>query len=268
MERHLEQRADVTLMHPGTQSVVVVARNYYTPHSHPPTATGKISRYAWGDDYHDVLRPMLNALCQRITELIPGSTSRGLVDSAPVMEKEWAVRAGLGWQGKHTNVLRRDIGSWFFLGVVLTTAELTPDAPMDDYCGTCTACMDVCPTNAIVEPNVLDATRCISYWTIEIKPEHHVPQEIVNGLDNWLFGCDACQDVCPWNRFQQPTTEPRFAPRQGQTSIAPDSILTLQPAEYTDRFHQSPLTRTKLAGLQRTARALKGEGAPGTTEEQ
>ncbi len=266
MEKNVEQRADVTTLLEGARSVIVVARNYYTPFHHGIDDVGKVSRYAWGDDYHTVMRPMLNALCDSIAELIPSTVSRGVVDTAPVLEKEWAVRAGLAWQGKHTNVLRRDIGSWFFLGVVFTTAELEPDGPMDDFCGTCTACIDACPTKAIVEPNVLDASKCISYWTIEVKPEHQLPAEIVNGLDQWLYGCDTCQDVCPWNRFQQPTTEPRFAPREGQTSISPNAILTLTPTEYSERFRNSPMKRPKIAGLQRTARALTGKGAQGTPE--
>ncbi|MCO6465860.1 MAG: tRNA epoxyqueuosine(34) reductase QueG [Bradyrhizobiaceae bacterium] len=261
MERNVDVRADVTRMLDGAQSVIVVAMNYYTDHQHAPEADGKISRYAWGDDYHDIMRPMLNTLCERIDLLVPGSTSRGVVDTTPVLEKEWAVRAGLGWQGKHTLVLRRDIGSWFFLGIVITTAKLVPDRPMDEFCGTCTACIDACPTQAIVQPNLLDATRCISYWTIEVKPEHQMPQEIVNGLEHWLFGCDICQEVCPWNRFQQPTTEPSFQPRFNVLSISPASLVDLQQADFVERFRKSPLKRPKLAGLQRNARTLMGEGA-------
>lgn len=256
MERNVEVREDVERMLEGVQSVIVVAKNYYTPHQHSLEAEGKISRYAWGDDYHDIMRPMLNELCTRLTEHFPNSASRGAVDSAPVMEKEWAVRAGLGWQGKHSNVIRRDIGSWFFLGVVFTTIPLQADQPIPDYCGSCTACIEACPTQAIVNPLVVDGSKCLSYWTIEVKPEHELPAEIVNGLDNWLFGCDVCQDVCPWNRFQQPTNDERFAPRNNETSIEPSRILSLQPMDFAERFRHSPLKRPKLAGLQRTAAAL------------
>jgi epoxyqueuosine reductase len=257
MERNQSVREDVTEFLPGARSVVVVARNYYHPASHNKDAVGKISRYAWGDDYHDVLRPMLTQLSEEMQKLIPDSVCRSAVDSAPVLEKEWAVRAGIGWQGKHTNILRRDIGSWFFLGVIVTTADLVPDTPMEDFCGTCTACLDSCPTQALVQPGVLDATKCLSYWTIEVKPEHQIPAEIVNGAHGWLFGCDTCQDVCPWNRFQTETNEERFSPRNQQTALEPDYILQLSDAEFADRFRKSPIKRAKKAGLQRTARVLQ-----------
>lgn len=255
MERNLDLRADVTKILPGARSVIVLASNYYTPHEHT-APFGKISRYAWGDDYHDVIPPKLDALCARLKEIVPEAETRRYVDTGPVMEKEWAVRAGLGWHGKHSNVIRRDIGSWFFLSVIITTAELVVDAPMEDFCGTCTACLDACPTQAIVEPHVVDATKCLSYWTIEVKPEHEVPPQIVNGLDGWLYGCDTCQDVCPWNRFQTPTTEPRFEPRDGVTVMAPEEVVILDQEQFSTRFRKSPIKRPKLAGLQRTAKAL------------
>lgn len=257
MERNLESRHDVTHIVEGARSVIVLAKNYFTPHQHEADACGKIARYAWGDDYHVVLPPMLDQLCQRLEVLAPGSTSRRYTDTGPVLEKQWAVRAGLGWQGKNGNILRRDIGSWFFIAVVITTAELEPDEPMEDFCGTCTACIDACPTSAIVANSLVDATRCISYWTIEAKAEVEIPLPIAQNLDGWLFGCDVCQDVCPWNRFQTQTNETRFEPRLGQLSIEPDQILTLQPAEFTERFRHSPLKRPKLGGLQRNAKALK-----------
>ncbi len=257
MERNLDKREDVTRIVPGAQSVIVVARNYYTPHEHPEGGSGKISRYAWGSDYHDVVTPMLDQLSAAVEELVPGSSSRRYVDTGPVMEKEWAVRSGLGWQGKHSNILRRDIGSWFFLGVVITTADLAPDTPMGDHCGTCTACIDACPTKAITEPYVVDSRKCLSYWTIEVKPEHELPSEIAENLDGWLYGCDVCQDVCPWNRFETPTTESLFQPREEVTVLDPDSVVTLSPEQFAERFRGSPVKRAKLAGLQRTAKALK-----------
>ena len=256
MERNLEARYDVSNIVEGARSVVVVAKNYFTPHKHDSASTGKIARYAWGDDYHVVLPPMLDALCASISEHDPGSVSRRYTDTGPILEKQWAVRSGLGWQGKNGNILRRDIGSWFFIGVVITTAELQPDEPMDDYCGTCTACLDACPTKAIVQPSVVDATKCISYWTIETKANVDFPLPIAENLDGWLFGCDVCQDVCPWNRFETPTTEERFQPRHGELSLDPASVLTLQPDSFTERFRRSPLKRPKLGGLQRNARAL------------
>jgi epoxyqueuosine reductase len=256
MERNVEKREDPSLVLADARSVIVVARNYYTPHHHGENATGKISRYAWGDDYHDVVTPMLDELSREVERIVPGSTTRRYVDTGPVMEKEWAVRSGLAWRGKHSNVIRRDIGSWFFLGVVLTTADLEAGSPMADFCGTCTACIDACPTKAITEPYVVDSRACISYWTIEVKPEHAVPQEIASHMDGWLYGCDVCQDVCPWNRFETPTTEPRFQPRDLVTELNPSSVVDLQPETFAQRFAGSPMKRAKLAGLQRSANIL------------
>jgi len=256
LDRNAEKRRDVTEIVPGAQSVVVVAKSYDTAPRHPDGAQGKISRYAWGDDYHDVIPPMLDEVCATIAEIDPASSSRRYVDTGPVLEKQWAVRAGLGWQGKHSNVLRRDIGSFFFLGVIITTSDLEPDEPIVDYCGTCTACIDACPTQAIVQPYVVDGTKCISYWTIETKPDIAIPQDIAEHMDGWMFGCDTCQDVCPWNRFRLETTEPRFQARDGVTVLDPASVLTLQPTEFSERFRGSPVKRTKLAGLQRNARTL------------
>lgn len=257
MERNAESRKDVSKIVPEAKSVIVVARNYYTPHRHPEDAKGKIARYAWGDDYHLVLPPLIDALSTEVKSIISDSVTRRYTDTGPVLEKEWAVRAGIGWMGKNGNILRRDIGSWFFLGVIITTADLEPDTPMDDYCGSCTACLDGCPTKAIVEPKVVDATKCISYWTIETKADVDIPLHIVENLDGWLFGCDVCQDVCPWNRFQTPTSEERFEPREGVTVLSPSDLVDLQPARFAERFRHSPLKRPKLEGLQRNARSLK-----------
>ena len=261
MDRNVDAREDVSVLLPNAKSVVVVALNYYHDVQHPEDAQGKVSRYAWGTDYHVVMPPMLDELCEAISNIVPGSTTKRYTDTGPVLEKEWAVRAGIAWQGKHSNVLRRDIGSWFFLGVVITDADLSADTPMPDYCGSCTACIDVCPTSAIVEPYVVDATKCLSYWTIEVKPQHEIPLPIAEHMDGWVFGCDACQDVCPWNRFQQQTQEKRFAPRFEATVLSPSAIVNLSTEEFAERFRDSPITRPKLAGLQRNARALV-KGAP------
>lgn len=256
MERSADKRRDVRQIVPGARSVVVVARTYDTPERHPKDAAGKISRYAWGDDYHDVLAEPLSNLAQRMKEIDPTMEHRRYIDTGPVLEKQWAVRAGLGWQGKHSNVLRRDIGSFFFLGVIITTMDLIPDAPIDDYCGSCTACIDSCPTQAIVEPYVVDAGRCISYWTIETKPDVAFPANIRANLDGWLYGCDVCQDVCPWNRFRKETAEPAFRPRNGETYLTVDEVVTLQPSEFSTRFRKSPIKRVKHAGLVRNAKEL------------
>lgn len=262
MERNIEARRDVTEIVPGACSVIVVAKNYYAPHQHPADAVGKIARYAWGDDYHVVIPPMLDALCADVRTYVPDAETRRYTDTGPVLEKEWAVRAGIGWMGKNGNILRRDIGSWFFLGVIITTADLDPDEPMDDYCGSCTACLDACPTQAIVEPKVVDATKCISYWTIEMKGDVEIPLPIAENLDGWVFGCDVCQDVCPWNRFETPTSEERFSPRDGVTVLNPSDLVDLQPDAFSERFRNSPLKRPKLAGLQRTARTLLSHTTP------
>ncbi len=262
LERNLERRADVRAILPGAQSVVVVAYNYYVPASHDafaqePHRYGKISRYAWGDDYHEVLRPKLEALAATLSELVPGAESRLYIDTGPVLEKAWAVRAGIGWQGKHTNIISRRYGSWLFLGVLITTAELEPDVPLQDYCGTCTACLRACPTGALVEPYVLDARRCISYWTIEVKPETPIPDEIAEHMEGWIFGCDICQEVCPWNRFQKPTEEAAFAPRNGESCLELDALLAMTPEEFRHRFRRSPLKRPKYEGIQRNARVWR-----------
>lgn len=254
MERNNDVRQDVRRIVADAKSVIVVAKNYFTPARHG--SVGKIARYAWGDDYHDVLPPMLDALITSIDQLMPGSSSRRYTDTGPILEKAWAVRAGIGWQGKNGNIIRRDIGSWFFIGVVITSAELVPDEPMPDYCGSCTACIDLCPTKAIVQPSVVDARSCISYWTIEAKAEVEIPLPIAEHLDGWMFGCDVCQDVCPWNRFEKPTNEERFLPRNGESTLDPKQIVTLQPETFAERFRRSPLKRPKLAGLQRNAQAL------------
>ena len=262
MERNIDRRADVGLILPGARSVVAVARNYYTPHQHgtePDVA--KISRYAWGRDYHNILPKKLKRLAARIAELVPGAESRWYVDTGPVLEKQWAVRAGIGWMGKHTNVITRELGSWVFLGVLITTAELAPDTPLADFCGTCTRCIDACPTDAITAPYQLDATRCISYITIEERPKNELPAELGSAMENWVYGCDICQDVCPWNRFEQPTTEADFEPRAGVLDLTVGQAAAITDEEFAERFQGSPVRRATAEGFRRTARGLaKGRG--------
>jgi epoxyqueuosine reductase len=257
MERDPEQRADPRLLFPQARSVVVVALNYYTPHEHTPgAATGKISRYAWGDDYHEVVGEKLRSLLAWIREQWPEAEGKPCVDIQPVMDKAWGVRAGLGWIGKHSNLITREYGSWVFLGELLTNLELEYDTErVEDHCGTCTLCLEACPTNAIIEPYVVDSNKCISYATIELRAEL-IPEEVSQRMDGWLYGCDVCQDVCPWNRFEQPTEETRFEPRAGTTTVDLSEILALKPLEYSERFRRSPVKRAKLAGLQRNARTL------------
>ena len=257
MERNIERRTDPREMLPGARSVVALALNYFTPHSHTGAqGTGKISRYAWGDDYHDVLGEKLKALLDFVRELAPEAHGKVCVDAQPAMDKAWAARAGLGWIGKHTNLITREYGSWVFLGELVLDVELEyGDARVEDHCGTCTLCLDACPTEAIVEPYVVDSARCISHATIELRaPE--LPEDVAASLDGWLYGCDVCQDVCPWNRFEQATGESRFEPRADSISPVLEDIINLTHDAYVERFRHSPIKRAKLGGLQRNARAL------------
>jgi epoxyqueuosine reductase len=255
MERTFDRRTDPRLVLPGAKTVVAVALNYDTPerHSDAPDA-GKISRYAWGDDYHDVLGDKLAALLDWVKAELPGVAGKVCVDAQPAMDKAWAVRAGFGWIGKHSNLITRDFGSWVFLGELLLDVELAYDAvaPMADHCGTCTACLDACPTGAIVEPYVVDARRCISFTTIESRCDD--PELPTSG---WIFGCDVCQDVCPWSRFRKPTGEPRFVPRDGVIELSYATVEAMTPEEFSGKFAGSPVKRTKLKGLKRNARGAR-----------
>lgn len=257
MAREPEKRADPRLIFPDARSMIVVAMNYFTPHEHDDDpAKGKISRYAWGDDYHDVLKEKLRSLLDWIKLGQPHAEGKICVDTAPVMDKAWAVRAGLGWIGKHSNVITKELGSWVFLGEILLNLELVYDTEVvEDHCGTCTACLEACPTDAIVEPYVVDSRKCISYATIELRDES-LPNTIAEGLNGWFYGCDICQDVCPWNRFEKPTEEERFEPRNAETSIDLEEVITLSPEEYAQRFRKSAIKRAKLPALKRNARAL------------
>jgi epoxyqueuosine reductase len=255
MARDVHKRINPHEIFPQARSVVVVALNYFTRHQHQQSpATGKVSRYAWGDDYHDVVKEKLLSLLSWIREQEPRAEGKVCVDIQPMMDKAWAVRAGLGWLGKHSNVITPEHGSWVFIGELLLNLELAHDTTrVEDHCGTCTLCIDACPTAAITEPYVVDSNKCISYATIELRaPE--LPAEI--DLSGWLYGCDICQDVCPWNRFEQATTETRFEPREGNVDTELAEVLELTPESYAARYRGSAMKRAKLPGLQRNARAL------------
>jgi len=260
MDRPEQDRADPRTVMPDVRSVVVLATNYFTPHTHGDDLyRGKISRYAWGSDYHDIVREKTRTLLERIKLEAPEIEGRVCVDTAPMMEKAWAVRAGLGWIGKHSNLITKEVGSWVFLSELLLNVELEYDREIvEDHCGTCTACLDACPTSAIVEPYVVDSRKCISYATIELRDET-LPDQIASNLNGWLYGCDICQDVCPWNRFEKPANESAFEPRHGETSLSLDSIDRMEHEEYVGRFRGSAMKRTKLTGLKRNAKALKSE---------
>jgi epoxyqueuosine reductase len=257
MARDPQRRADPRLLLPSAKSVVAAALNYFRPekHSDAPEA-GKISRYAWGDDYHDVLRDKLKSLLEWVRARAPEVEGKICVDSAPMMDKAWAARAGLGWIGKHTNLITKEFGSWVFLGELLLSIELDYDSLVEpDHCGKCRACIDACPTQAIIAPYQLDATRCISYGTIELR-EAELPEPIRSNLEGWVFGCDICQDVCPWSRFSKETAEERFEPREGVVEPNLREMIEMSQDDFSTRFRKSAIKRAKLAGLKRNALAV------------
>ena len=253
MEKDVARRTAPARVLPGAASLVMVAMNYFVDVPHEDAeGKGKISRYAWGSDYHDILLRRLKRLLGFIVELEPEARGKVYVDTGPVMEKSWAVRSGIGWLGKHTNVITREFGSWVFLGEIILSVDLVPDDPAVDQCGTCTLCIEACPTGAIVEPYVLDATRCISYLTIEHRGQ--VAAELGKKFDGWIYGCDICQDVCPWDlKFARPTSLGGFAPRQGNSSPDLAEIRAMSPEEFSVKFRESPVKRAHLAGLVRNA---------------
>ncbi|MBC8030349.1 MAG: tRNA epoxyqueuosine(34) reductase QueG [Pyrinomonadaceae bacterium] len=257
MARDPEVRTDPRKLFPAARSVVVVAKNYYTPsqHSDDPS-TGKVSRYAWGDDYHDVVGAKLRSLLSWIKGEFAETEGKVCVDIQPMMDKAWGVKAGLGWIGKHTNLITQDYGSWVFIGELLLNLELEYDGnQVADHCGACTLCIEACPTQAITEPYVVDSNKCISYATIELR-EQELPNNVADNLNGWLYGCDICQDVCPWNRFEQVTDEVRFQPRKGNDNASLNDVLELTSETYVERFRGSAMKRAKISGLQRNARTL------------
>jgi len=257
MERDPQQRADPRKFFPEARSVVAVAINYYTPSKHAEDPdTGKVSRYAWGDDYHGIVGAKLRQLLRWIKEQVPSAEGKACVDIQPVMDKAWAVRAGLGWLGKHTNLITPELGSWVFLGEVFLNIDLEYDTQViEDHCGTCTLCIDACPTQALDEQYVLDSNKCISYATIELR-EPTIPEGIAENLQGWVYGCDICQDVCPWNRFAEVSREDAFQPREGNVNASLQELLALTPETYAEVFRNSAMKRAKLGGLQRNARQL------------
>lgn len=258
LHRHADARRHPHSVLPDVRSVVMVGMNYKPPDDAPlPPRAGKVARYARGADYHDVLRQRLNVLLAWLQAEHPGCRGRGVVDTAPLLERDFARRAGLGWFGKNTMLLNRRLGSYFFLGALLTDLELRPDAAHEtSHCGTCTACLDACPTDAFVGPKVMDARRCIAYLTIELKGP--VPEELREGLGDWAFGCDICQEVCPWNRNAPSGTEPALLPRPDLEVLDLVELLGLSEEEFRRRFRGTALLRTKRRGLLRNAALVLG----------
>lgn len=256
MARNFEKRRDVKEIFPDAKSVISLGMNYYVNESFDGKENaGKVSRYAWGKDYHIIMWEKLDDLIAELKSIDPEFEAVSYVDTGPVMDKAWAVRAGLGWMGKHSNIISKEIGSWFFIASIITNMEFEYSKVIRDFCGTCTACIDACPTDAIVSDKVVDANKCISYLTIENKKE--IPDELAGKFEGWIFGCDICQDVCPWNKkFSLPTGEPGFHPHSGK-KIDLEEIKNLTPAEFKKKFEVSPIKRAKLSGLKRNAEFLR-----------
>jgi epoxyqueuosine reductase len=260
MEKNVFKRQDVSIILPGARSVISLAVNYYTDKKYSDKeGTGKVSRYAWGEDYHIIIWDMLSLLENELKMIDPAFESKSYVDTGPVMDKVWAVKSGIGWQGKHTNVINKEFGSWIFLSTIITNYDFEYSEVIPDFCGTCTACIDACPTKAIVDEYVVDANRCISYLTIENKKE--IPEEFRDKFENWVFGCDICQDVCPWNvKFSESTLNRAFYPAKGSNEIELAEVTIMGEDEFKHRFERSPLKRAKLKGLKRNAEFLLNRG--------
>lgn len=256
MENHFDLRIDPTRLVPGARSVITLLMNYF-PAAEQPADSPRIARYAFGKDYHEVIRGKLNSLLASIRSEIGEVDGRGFVDSAPVLERTWAVRSGLGWVGKNGNLLHRQIGSFFFIATLIVDLDLEYDAPFaGDFCGTCRRCIDACPTAAILDNKVVDGSKCISYFTIELK-DQLIPEDQRDKFGDWMFGCDTCQDVCPWNRFSRPSTEEAFTPLPAILHFKTADWEELTEERFKEIFRHSAIRRTRFAGLRRNLRFLR-----------
>ena len=258
MENHFDKHLDPTKLVPGAKSVVSLLLNYHTPEKQIDPTAPKISTYAFGQDYHKVIKDKLYLLLARIRDRIGEVDGRVFVDSAPVMDKAWAAKAGLGWVGKNTNLIAKQVGSFFFIAEMILDLELAYDLPVADHCGSCTACIDACPTQALTAPYQIDGSKCISYATIELK--NAIPDHFKGKMDGWMFGCDVCQTVCPWNRFSTPHNETAFAPKAELLELKKQDWEELTEETFKRVFQKSAVKRTKYSGLTRNIRFLKEEG--------
>ena len=258
MENHFDKRLDPTKLVPGAKSVVSLLLNYHSPEKQSDPTAPKISAYAFGQDYHKVIKDKLYLLLARIRDRIGEVDGRIFVDSAPVMDKAWAAKAGLGWVGKNTNLIAKQVGSFFFIAEMILDLELAYDLPVADHCGSCTACIDACPTQALTAPYQIDGSKCISYATIELK--NAIPDHFKGKMDGWMFGCDVCQTVCPWNRFSTPHNETAFAPKAELLELKKQDWEELTEETFKRVFQKSAVKRTKYSGLTRNIRFLKEEG--------
>ncbi|MFM1946497.1 MAG: tRNA epoxyqueuosine(34) reductase QueG [Bacteroidota bacterium] len=256
MANHFDKRLDPRLLVDDAKTVISLLFNYYTNQQQSDPEAPKISKYAFGEDYHYVIKDKLKDLIAFIQEEIGEVNGRGFVDSAPVMDKAWAKKAGIGWIGKNSNLIHPKKGSFFFIADLILDLKIEADGPMKDYCGTCTRCIDACPTDAIIEPYVVNGSKCISYLTIELKDEL-LPKEFEGKMDNWMFGCDICQDVCPWNRFSVLHDEQRFEPHLDLLDLKKQEWIDLQEEGFQILFQRSPVKRTKYQGLKRNISFLK-----------
>ncbi|WP_149276729.1 tRNA epoxyqueuosine(34) reductase QueG [Pareuzebyella sediminis] len=254
MENHFDKRLDPRLLVDGAKSVISLLLNYY-PEDKQIENTYKISKYAYGKDYHHVIKSKLKELQEFIAQEIGEVNGRAFVDSAPVLDKAWAAKSGLGWIGKNSNLLTQQVGSFYFIAELIVDLELQYDTPVTDHCGTCTACIDACPTQAITDPYIVDGSKCISYFTIELKNE--IPAEFQGKFDDWMFGCDICQDVCPWNRFSVPHNEPLFDPHPELPSMTKKDWEEITEDVFKKVFRKSAVKRTKFSGLKRNIDFLK-----------
>ena len=254
MENHFDKRLDPTKLVEGSKSVISLLLNYY-PQQLQRDDSYKISKYAYGTDYHFVIKDKLKELLHCIQEQVGDVHGRAFVDSAPVLDKAWAAKSGLGWIGKHSNLLSKQTGSFYFIAELIVDLDLDYDTPVTDHCGSCTACIDACPTQAIVEPYKVDGSKCISYFTIELKNE--IPSSVSGQFDNWMFGCDVCQDVCPWNRFSKAHSEPLFNPKPELLSMTKQDWEEITQETFSKVFQHSAVKRTKFSGLKRNIKFLK-----------
>jgi epoxyqueuosine reductase len=256
MENHFELRIDPSKLVPGAKSVITLLKNYY-PAELQKSGALKISKYAYGQDYHEVIREKIKLLLTEMRSAIGEVNGRGFVDSAPVLERSWAQKSGLGWIGKNGNLINKENGSFYFIATLITDIELAFDDPIaKDYCGTCTKCIDACPTDAILPDKIIDGSKCISYFTIELK-ELLIPGEMKGKFDNWAFGCDTCQDVCPWNRFSKPHSEPAFQPLHEVLNLSTHEWEQMSEDNFNKQFKNSPLKRAKWAGIKRNLNFIK-----------
>ena len=254
MENHFDKRLDPTLLVEGSKSVISLTYNYYTDAVQQDPDAPKISKYAYGVDYHYVIKDKLNQLLEYIKDEIGDVHGRAFVDSAPIMEKAWAKKSGLGWIGKHSNLITQKVGSYYFIAELIVDLDLEVDHAATDHCGSCTACIDACPTQAITEPYKVDGSKCISYFTIELK--ENIPNEMKGQFDQWMFGCDVCQEVCPWNRFSKNHSEPLFSPKPELLSMSKKDWEEITQETFNKVFKKSAVKRTKYSGLKRNIRFL------------